>query len=55
MKLTFDPQILDIISHCHIELDIPTQKRWSAVTNLEDKFSDQEKGTIHAQGSEFLS
>ena len=55
-ELTSDPQILDIISHCHIEFgEIPSQKRWSAVTNLEDKFSDQEKATIDAQIAEFLS
>ena len=42
-ELTSDPQILDIISHCHIEFgEIPTQKRSSAVTNLENKFSDQD-------------
>ena len=56
MELTSDPQILDITSHCHIEFgEIPTQKRWSAVTNLEDKFSDQEKATIEAQIAEFLN
>ena len=55
-ELTSDPQILDIISHCHIDFgEIPTQKCWSAVTNLEDKFSDQEKATIDAQITEFLS
>ena len=47
---------MDIISHRHVEFgEIPTQKRWSAVTNLEDKFSDQEKATIVAQIAEFLS
>ena len=56
MELTSDPQILDIISHCHFEFrEIPTHKRWSAVTNLEDKFSDHEKATIDAQIAEFLS
>ena len=55
-KLTSNPRILDIISHCHIEFgEIPRQKRWSAVTNLEDKFSDQEKATTDAQIAEFLS
>ena len=50
MELTSDPQIsLDIISRCHIEFgEIPTQKRCSAGTNLEEKFSDQDKGTIDA-------
>ena len=55
-ELTSDPQILGIILHCHIEFgETPTQKRWSAVTNLEDKSSDQEKATIDARIAEFLS
>ena len=54
--LTSDPKISDIISHCHIEFgEIPMQKRWSAVTHLENKFSDQEKVIIDAQVAEFLS
>ena len=54
--LTSDPQILDIVSHCHIEFgEVPTQKRWSGITNLADKFSDQEKATIDAQIADFLS
>ena len=54
--LTSDPKILDIISHCYIEFgEFPTQKRWSAVTHLENKFSDQEKVIIDAQVAEFLS
>ena len=56
MELTSDPQILDIISHCHIEFgEIPMRKHWSAVTNLENKFSDQEKASLDAQIAEFLS
>ena len=55
-ELISDPQILDIISHCHIKFgEIPTQKRWSAVIDLEDKFSDHEKAAIDAQIAEFLS
>lgn len=54
--LTSDPKISDIISHGHIEFgEIPMQKRWSAVTHLENKFSDQEKVIIDAQVAEFLS
>lgn len=54
--MTSDPKISDIISHCHIEFgEIPMQKRWSAVTHLENKFSDQEKVIIDAQVAEFLS
>ena len=54
--LMSDPKILDIISHCHIEFgEFPTQKRWSAVTHLENKFSDQERVIIDAQVAEFLS
>lgn len=55
-ELTSDPRILDIILHCHIEFgEIPTQKRWSAMTNLENKFSDQEQVIIDAHVTEFLS
>ena len=44
MELASEPQILDIISHCHTEFGkIPTRKRWSAVINLEYKFSYQKK------------
>ena len=54
--LMSDPKILDIISHCHIEFgEFPTQKGWSAVTHLENKFSDQERVIIDAQVAEFLS
>ena len=54
--MTCDPQILEIIPLCHIEFgEIPTQKRWSAVTNLKDRFSDQEKAPIDDLIAESLS
>ena len=56
MELTCDRQILEIIPLCHIEFgEIPTQKRWSAVTNLKHRFSDQEKATIDDLIAESLS
>ena len=56
MELTSDSQILEIIPLCHIEFgEIPTQKRWSAVTNLKHRFSDQEKATIDDLIAEPLS
>ena len=57
MELTSDPQILEIIQPCHIIefCEIPTQKRWSAVTNLKARYSDQEKATIDDLMPEFLS
>ena len=56
MELTCDPQILEIIPLCYTGFgEICTQKRWSAVTNLKDRFSDQEKATIDHLIAESLS
>ena len=56
MELTCDPQSLKIIPPCHIECgEISMQKRWLAVTNLKDRFSDQEKATIDDLLAESLS
>ena len=56
MELTSDPQILEIIQSRHIEFgEIPTQKRWSAVTNLKASYSDQGKAIIDDLIAEYLS
>ena len=52
-KLTSDPKILDIVTHCHIEFwEIPRQRRW--VERLETRFSDEEARVIDYQIQEFI-